>query len=77
MKELVETIAKALVDSPDDDVVTEKVEDDGTIRIELSVAEDDIGKVIGKQGRIAKSIRTLVKTVAIREDKRVFVDIVE
>lgn len=77
MKELVETIAKALVDSPDDVVVTEKVEDDGTIRIELSVAEDDIGKVIGKQGRIAKSIRTLVKTVAIREDKRVFVDIVE
>lgn len=77
MKELVETIAKALVDSPDDVVVTEKVDDDGTIRIELSVAEDDIGKVIGKQGRIAKSIRTLVKTVAIREDKRVFVDIVE
>ena len=77
MKELVEIIAKALVDSPDDVVVTEKVDDDGTIRIELSVAEDDIGKVIGKQGRIAKSIRTLVKTVAIREDKRVFVDIVE
>ena len=77
MKELVETIAKALVDSPDQVVVTEKTDDDGTIRIELSVAEDDIGKVIGKQGRIAKSIRTLVKTVAIREDKRVFVDIVE
>ena len=77
MKELVETIAKALVDSPDAVVVTEKTDDDGTIRIELSVAEDDIGKVIGKQGRIAKSIRTLVKTVAIKEDKRVFVDIVE
>ena len=77
MKELVETIAKALVDSPDEVVVTEKVDDDGTIRIELSVAEADIGKVIGKQGRIAKSIRTLVKTVAIRDDKRVFVDIVE
>lgn len=77
MKELVETIAKALVDSPDEVVVTEKTDEDGTIRIELSVAADDIGKVIGKQGRIAKSIRTLVKTVAIREDKRVFVDIVE
>ena len=77
MKELVETIAKALVDSPEDVVVTEKTEDDGTIRLELSVAEADIGKVIGKQGRIAKSIRTLVKTVAMKEDKRVFVDIVE
>ena len=77
MKELVEIIAKALVDSPDAVEVTEKVEEDGTIRIELSVAEADIGKVIGKQGRIAKSIRTLVKTVAIKEDKRVFVDIVE
>lgn len=77
MKELVEIIAKALVDSPDQVVVTEKKDDDGTIRVELSVAEDDIGKVIGKQGRIAKSIRTLVKTVAIKEDKRVFVDIVE
>ena len=77
MKELVEIIAKALVDSPDQVVVTEKTDDDGTIRVELSVAEEDIGKVIGKQGRIAKSIRTLVKTVAIKNDKRVFVDIVE
>lgn len=77
MKELVEVIAKALVDSPDDVFVTEKTDDDGTIRIELKVADADIGKVIGKQGRIAKSIRTLVKTVAVREDKRVFVDIVE
>lgn len=77
MKELVEIIAKALVDNPDEVSVAEKTEDDGTIRLELSVATEDIGKVIGKQGRIAKSIRTLVKTVAIREDKKVFVDIVE
>lgn len=77
MKELVEIIAKALVDNPDEVNVTEKVDDDGTVRIELKVAESDIGKVIGKQGRIAKSIRTLVKTVAVKSDKRVFVDIVE
>jgi len=77
MKELVEVIAKALVDSPDDVLVTERVEDDGTIVIELRVADDDMGKVIGKKGRIAKSIRTVVKTVAIKQDKKVVVDIVE
>lgn len=77
MKELVEVIAKALVDSPDEVVVTETTEADGTIVISLSVAKDDMGKVIGKKGRIAKSIRTVVKTVAIRQDKRVVVDIVE
>ncbi len=77
MKELVEVIAKALVDSPDEVLVTERVEDDGTIVIELRVADDDMGKVIGKKGRIAKSIRTVVKTVAIKQDKKVVVDIVE
>ena len=77
MKELVEVIAKALVDSPDDVLVTERVEEDGTIVIELHVADDDMGKVIGKKGRIAKSIRTVVKTVAIKQDKKVVVDIVE
>ncbi len=77
MKELVEVIAKALVDSPDDVSVTEKVENDGTVVIELRVADDDMGKVIGKKGRIAKSIRTVVKTVAMKQDKKVVVDIVE
>lgn len=77
MKELVEVIAKALVDSPDEVAVTERVEDDGTIIIELRVADNDMGKVIGKKGRIAKSIRTVVKTVAIKQDKKVVVDIVE
>ncbi|MBE6016762.1 MAG: KH domain-containing protein [Lachnospiraceae bacterium] len=77
MKELVEVIAKALVDSPDEVAVTERVEDDGTIVIELRVADNDMGKVIGKKGRIAKSIRTVVKTVAIKQDKKVVVDIVE
>ena len=77
MKELVEVIAKALVDNPDQVTVTETVEDDGTIVLALSVAKEDMGKVIGKKGRIAKSIRTVVKTVAIKEDKHVVVDIVE
>lgn len=77
MKELVEVIAKALVDSPDEVTVTERIEEDGTIVLELRVADNDMGKVIGKKGRIAKSIRTVVKTVAIKQDKKVVVDIVE
>ena len=77
MKELVETIAKALVGNPDQVTVTETIEEDGTIVLSLSVAKEDMGKVIGKKGRIAKSIRTVIKTVAIKEDKHVVVDIVE
>ena len=75
MKELVEVIAKALVDSPDEVVVTETVEDD-VIRIQLKVADDDMGKVIGKQGRIAKAIRSVVKAASSKGDKRVIVDII-
>lgn len=63
MKELVETIAKALVDSPDEVVVTEK-ETDKTIVLELKVATDDVGKIIGKQGKIAKAIRSVVKAAS-------------
>ena len=74
MKELVEVIAKALVDNPDEVVVTETVKDKATI-IELKVAKSDIGKVIGRQGRIAKSIRSVVKAAATKEDKKVIVDI--
>lgn len=77
MKELVEVIAKALVDSPDEVLVTERKEDDGTIVIELRVAKDDMGKVIGKKGRIAKSIRTVVKTAAMKQNLKTVVDIVE
>ena len=77
MKDLVETIAKALVDSPDDVRVTEEKREDGTIVINLYVAKADMGKVIGKQGRIAKSIRTVVKTVALKQNKKVVVDINE
>ena len=74
MKELVEVVAKALVDNPDEVVVTETVKDKATI-IELKVAKSDIGKVIGRQGRIAKSIRSVVKAAATKEDKKVIVDI--
>ena len=77
MKELVEVIAKALVDNPDEVTVTQIVEDDGTIVLQLNVAREDMGKIIGKKGRIAKSIRTVIKTVAMKENKKVVVDIVE
>ena len=77
MKELVEVIAKALVDSPEEVFVVQREEDDGTIVLELHVAKDDMGKVIGKKGRIAKSIRTVVKTAATKKDLKVVVDIVE
>lgn len=75
MKELVEVIAKSLVDYPDEIVVTEK-ETERTIVIELHVAASDMGKVIGKQGRIAKAIRSVVKAAASKSEKKVVVDIV-
>lgn len=75
MKELVETIAKALVDSPDEVVVTEK-ETDKTIVLELKVATDDVGKIIGKQGKIAKAIRSVVNAASSKCDKKVIVDII-
>ena len=74
MKELVEVIAKALVENPDEVVVTESVKDDETV-IEFSVAPADMGKVIGKQGRIAKAIRSVVKAASSKEDKKVIVEI--
>ena len=74
MKELVEVIAKALVDNPDEVVVTESMKGDD-ILIELTVAAADMGKVIGKQGRIAKAIRSVVKAAASKEDKKVIVEI--
>lgn len=74
MKDLVEVIAKALVDNPDSVVVTERQEGRTTV-VEVRVAESDMGKVIGKQGRIAKAIRSVVKAAAAREDKKVVVDI--
>ena len=74
MKELVEVIAKALVDNPDEVVVTETEKESGTFS-ELKVAPSDMGKVIGKQGRIAKAIRSVVKAAASKEEKKVVVDI--
>ena len=74
LKELVEVIAKALVENPDEVVVTESVKDDEVV-IELKVAASDMGKVIGKQGRIAKAIRSVVKAAASKDDKKVIVEI--
>jgi predicted RNA-binding protein YlqC (UPF0109 family) len=74
MRELVEVIAKALVDHPDEVVVIEKTEGK-TIVLEVKVAESHMGKVIGKQGRIAKATRPVVKAAATKEDKKVIVDI--
>ncbi len=74
MKELLEVIAKNLVDNPDKVAVNERIDDDALI-LELTVDGEDIGKVIGKQGRIAKSIRAVVKAAATREDKKVVVKI--
>lgn len=76
MGELVETIAKALVDNPDEVKVNE-IEGTQSVIIELKVAEADMGKIIGKQGRIAKAIRTVVKAAAIKENKRVVVEIIQ
>ena len=74
MKELVEVIAKSLVDHPEEVVVTQSEKDDEIV-IELKVGASDMGKVIGRQGRIAKAIRTVVKAASSRSPKRVVVDI--
>ena len=74
MKKLVEVIAKSLVDHPDEVVVTETEKENATI-VELHVAADDMGKVIGKQGRIAKAIRTVVKAASVRENTKYMVEI--
>lgn len=74
MKELVELIARSLVDNPDEVEVIE-TENEKSVLLELRVAPDDMGKVIGKQGKIAKSIRTLTKAAAAKAGKRVAVEI--
>ena len=76
MKELVEVIAKSLVENPDEVVVTETEKDDAVV-IELKVGPSDMGKVIGKQGRIAKAIRSVVKAAASKEEKKVIVEIMQ
>ena len=76
MKELVELIARALVEHPDEVQVTER-EDKGGLIVELRVAPSDMGKVIGRQGRIAKAIRAVVKAASSKLDKKVSVDILD
>lgn len=76
MKQLLEQIARALVDEPDQ-VDVQQVESERLIVLELRVASDDMGKVIGKQGRIAKAIRTVVNAAAVKKNKRVVVEIVQ
>ena len=75
MKELVEFMAKSLVDNPNAVIVNE-VNGEQSIILKLSVAPEDMGKIIGKQGRIAKAIRTVIKAVAIKQNKRVIVEII-
>lgn len=75
MKDLVKFIAESLVDEPEQ-VDVREIERDGTVVIELRVAPEDMGKVIGKQGRIAKAIRTVVKAAATKENQKVVVDII-
>ena len=77
MRELLEELAKRLVDQPGKVSVEQFEEDDGTVVLEISVAEDDYGKIIGRGGRTANALRTVVKAAAVRENKRVLVDIVE
>jgi predicted RNA-binding protein YlqC (UPF0109 family) len=77
MRELLEHLARALVDHPDEVSVEQFEEDDGTVVLELSVADDDYGRVIGKGGRTANALRTVVKASAVKEQRRVLVDIVD
>jgi uncharacterized protein len=77
MKELLEYLARGLVEHPDQVRVNEVHEDDGAVVLELSVAEDDYGNVIGRGGRTASALRAIVKGAATKEKRRVFVDIVD
>jgi uncharacterized protein len=77
MRELLEELARRLVDRPEKVSVEQFEEDDGTVVLEISVAEDDYGKIIGRGGRTANALRTVVKAAAVRENRRVLIDIVE
>jgi predicted RNA-binding protein YlqC (UPF0109 family) len=77
VKDLLEYLVKGLVEHPDAVRITEIEEDDGTIVLELSVDEDDYGSVIGRGGRTAMALRTVVKVAAVKDQRRVFVDIVD
>jgi len=77
MEDLLEFLARALVDHPDEVSVEGFEEDDGTVVLEIHVAEDDVGKVIRRGGRAVSSLRTVMRAVASRSDERVLVDVVE
>lgn len=76
MRDLVEFLARSLVEHPDE-VSVEEVEEDGELVLELRVADDDIGRVIGREGRVAKALRTIARAAGAREDRRVVVEILE
>ncbi|MDE3134005.1 MAG: KH domain-containing protein [Acidobacteriota bacterium] len=76
-RELLEYLTRGLVDEPDRVKVNEVREDDGSVVLELSVAQDDYGNVIGRGGRTASALRTVVKSAAVRHGHRVFIDIVD
>jgi uncharacterized protein len=77
VEDLLEFLARALVDRPEEVSVEGFDEDDGTIVLELRVADDDVGKVIGRGGRTVSSLRTVMRAVASRRDERVMVDVVD
>ena len=77
MKELLEYLARGLVERPEDVRVNELHEDDGSVVLELSVGDDDYGNVIGRGGRTAAALRTVIKSAAVKDKRRVFVDIVD
>ena len=77
MKELVEYLARLLVDDPQGVRVEEFEEDDGSLVVELTVADDDYGKVIGRGGRTAQALRTVIKAAAVKDNRRVYLDIVD
>ena len=77
MRELLEFLARSLVDDPAAVVVEQFDDDDGTVVLELTVGEDDYGKVIGRVGRTANALRTVLKAAAVREERRVLIDIVD
>ncbi|HEV7175172.1 MAG TPA: KH domain-containing protein [Solirubrobacteraceae bacterium] len=77
MKDLLEYLARGLVEEPDEVQVKELQEDDGVTILELSVGEDDYGNIIGRGGRTASALRTIIKTAAAKQKRRVFVDIVD
>lgn len=77
MRELLDFLARALVENPDEVEVSQVEEIDGEVVLELEVAEDDLGRVIGRGGRVANALRSVMKAAATREDKRVIVDILD